>query len=54
MGGRSRCFVNPERLNCEDLLEGEVPELGELDNGLRLSTEVSSLDLSGVWITFRG
>jgi hypothetical protein len=37
-----RCFVNPEGLNCEDLLEGAIPELGELANGLRLNTEVLS------------
>jgi hypothetical protein len=48
------CFVNSEGLNCEDLLEGVVPKLGELANGLRLSTEVPSHDLSGVWVTFRG
>jgi hypothetical protein len=34
-----RCFVNREGLNYEDLLEGVVPELGELANSLRLSTE---------------
>jgi hypothetical protein len=43
-----RCFVNLEWLNCEDLLEGVVPELSELANGLRLSTEVLSQDLSGL------
>jgi hypothetical protein len=43
-----RCFINQEGLNYEDLLEGVVPELGELANGLRLSTKVSSQDLSGV------
>jgi hypothetical protein len=49
-----RCFVNPKVLNYEDLLEGMVLELGELANGLRLSTEVASQDLSGVWLTFQG
>jgi hypothetical protein len=34
------------------LLEGMVPELGELANGLRLSTEVLNQDLSIVWVTF--
>jgi hypothetical protein len=47
-----RCFVNPEGVNYEDLLECVVPELGELANGLRLSNEVLSQDLNGVWITF--
>jgi hypothetical protein len=47
-----RCFVKPEGLNYEDLLEGMVPELGELANGLRLSTEVLNQDLSIVWVTF--
>jgi hypothetical protein len=37
-----RCFINLECLNCEDLLDGLVPELSELANGLRLSTEVLS------------
>jgi hypothetical protein len=37
-----RCFVNTEGLNCEDLLEGAIPELGELANGLRLNTKVLS------------
>jgi hypothetical protein len=37
-----RCFVNLKGLNCEDLLEGVVPELSELANSLRLSTEVPS------------
>jgi hypothetical protein len=37
-----RCFITPEGLNCEDLLEGVVPKRGELANGLRLSTEVPS------------
>jgi hypothetical protein len=47
-----RCFVNLEGLNCEDMLEGMVLELGELANDLRLSTKVPSQDLSGVWVTF--
>jgi hypothetical protein len=47
-------FINPEGLNCEDLLEGVVPELDELANSLRLGIEVPSQDLSGVWFTFRG
>jgi hypothetical protein len=46
-----RCFVNLEGLNCDDLLEGMVPELGEVANSLRLSTKVPSQNLSGVWIT---
>jgi hypothetical protein len=37
-----RCFTNPEGLNCEDLLEGIILELGELANSLRLNTKVSS------------
>jgi hypothetical protein len=49
-----RCFINSEGLNFEDLLEGMVPELNELANGLRLSTEVPSHHLSGVWVTFQG
>jgi hypothetical protein len=49
-----KCFINLKGLNCEEMLEGVVPELSELANGLRLSTEVPSQDLSGVWITFRG
>jgi hypothetical protein len=36
-----RCVNNPEGLNCRDLVEGIVPELGELANGLRLNTEVA-------------
>jgi hypothetical protein len=47
-----RCFVNPEGLNYEDLLEGVVRELDELANDLRLSTKVLSQDLNEVWITF--
>jgi hypothetical protein len=47
-----RCFANPKRLNYEDLLEGMVPELGELANDLRLSIEGPSQDLSGVQVTF--
>jgi hypothetical protein len=43
-----RCFVNREGLNCEDMLEGVVPELA---NGLRLSTEMLSQDLNGAWVT---
>jgi hypothetical protein len=49
-----RCFVNPEGLNYEDLLEGVVPELGELANSLRLSTEGPSQDLCAVWVTIQG
>jgi hypothetical protein len=49
-----RCFVNSKRLNYEDLLVGMVHEFVDLANGLRLSTEVPSQDLSGVWITVRG
>jgi hypothetical protein len=33
-----RCFVNLEGLNSEDLLDDVDPELGELANGLRLTT----------------
>jgi hypothetical protein len=40
-------------MNCGDLLEGVIPELGELTNGLRLNTEVSSQDLTGAWVTVR-
>jgi hypothetical protein len=40
-------------LNCEDLLEGVIPGLDELANGLRLNTEVPSQDLSGAWVTVR-
>jgi hypothetical protein len=43
-----RCSVSLEGLNWEDLLEGVAPELGELANGLRVSTKVPSQDLSGV------
>jgi hypothetical protein len=42
-----RCVNNPEGLNYGDLLEGIIPELGELANGLRLNTEVPCQDLSG-------
>jgi hypothetical protein len=41
------CVNNSEGLNCGDLLEGVIPELVELANGLRLNTEVPSQDLSG-------
>jgi hypothetical protein len=40
-----RCFIDPEGLSYEDLLEGIIPKLGELANGLRLKTEVPSQDL---------
>jgi hypothetical protein len=43
-----RCFVNPKGLNYGDLLEGVVPELRELANGLRPSIEVPSQDPRGV------
>jgi hypothetical protein len=46
-----RCFVNPEGLNYEDLLEGVVPELA---NSLRLSTEGPSQDLCAIWVTVQG
>jgi hypothetical protein len=46
-----KCFANPKGLNYEDLLEGIITELGELANGLRLNTEVSSQDLSGACVT---
>jgi hypothetical protein len=46
-----RCFINPEGLNYEDLLEGIISELGELAKGLKLNTEVLSQDLSGAWVT---
>jgi hypothetical protein len=36
-----------------DLLEGVIPEPGELANGLRLNTEVMNQDLSGAWVTVR-
>jgi hypothetical protein len=48
-----RCVNNPEGLNCRDLVEGIVPELGELANGLRLNSEVARQDLSGAWVTVR-
>jgi hypothetical protein len=44
-------LANPEGLNCKDLLEGIIPELDELANGLRLNTKVPSQDLSGTWVT---
>jgi hypothetical protein len=37
-----RCVNNLEGLNCGDLLEGVIPDLGDLANGLRLNTEVLS------------
>jgi hypothetical protein len=37
-----KCFINPEGLNCADLLVGIVHKFIELANGLRLSTEVLS------------
>jgi hypothetical protein len=46
-------LANLERLNFEDLLDGIIPELSDLANGLRLNTEVSSPDLSGAWVTVR-
>jgi hypothetical protein len=49
-----RCFINREGLNYGDLLVGVVHEFVELANGLRLSTEVPSQDLSGVWVTVQG
>jgi hypothetical protein len=45
------CFMNPEGLNYEDMLESVVPELA---NGLRLSTEVTSQGLSGAWVIIQG
>jgi hypothetical protein len=48
-----RCFVNLEGLNCGGLLVGVVHEFIELANGLRLSTEVLSKDLSGAWVTIQ-
>jgi hypothetical protein len=45
--------MNPEGMKCEDLLDG-VPRAHELANGLRLSIEVPSQDLSGAWVTVRG
>jgi hypothetical protein len=48
-----RCLVNPEGLNCEDLLDGVVPKFASW-YGLRLRIEVLSQDLSGAWATFRG
>jgi hypothetical protein len=47
------CFINPKGLNYEDLLEGIIPELDELANGLRLNTEVPSQDMSGALVTIR-
>jgi hypothetical protein len=44
-------LANLERLNFEDLLDGIIPELSDLANGLRLNTEVPSPDLSGAWVT---
>jgi hypothetical protein len=49
-----RCFVNLEGLNCRDLLVGVTHEFTELANGLRLSTEVPSQDLSRAWVTLWG
>jgi hypothetical protein len=46
-------LANLEGLNCEDLLEGVIPELGELANEIRLNTEVPSQDLSGACVTIR-
>jgi hypothetical protein len=43
-----RCFVNLEGPNYSDLLGSVVPQL---PNGLRLSIEVPSQDLSGAWVT---
>jgi hypothetical protein len=37
-----RCVNNLEGLNYGDLLEGVIPELGELANDLRLNIEVPS------------
>jgi hypothetical protein len=36
-----------------DLLEGVIPKLGELTNGLRLDTVVLSQDLSGALVTIQ-
>jgi hypothetical protein len=46
-----RCVNNSKGLNCGDLLEGVIPELGELTNGLRLDTAVPSQDLSAALVT---
>jgi hypothetical protein len=45
-----RCVNNSEVLNCGDLLECVILELGELANGLRLNSEVPYQDLSGAWL----
>jgi hypothetical protein len=49
-----RCFISSEGLNCRDMLEGMVHKFVELANGLRLSTDVPSQDLSGAWGTIQG
>jgi hypothetical protein len=49
-----RCFVNPERMNCGELLVGMVYEFVEQAISLRLSIELLSRDLSGAWVTVRG
>jgi hypothetical protein len=47
------CFANPKGLDCEDLLEGIIPEVGELANGLRLNTKVLSQNLGRAWDAVR-
>jgi hypothetical protein len=46
-----RCFYNPEGLNNRDLPSRCGSLVHELANGLRLSTAVTSQDLSGGWVT---
>jgi hypothetical protein len=48
------CFDNPEGLNYGYLSSQGDSRVRELANGLRLSTAISSQDLSGVWIIVCG
>jgi hypothetical protein len=49
-----RCFNNLEGLSCGDLLVARGSRALELANGLRLSIEVPSQDLSEAWVTVQG
>jgi hypothetical protein len=46
-----KCFINPEGLNCRDVVVGMVHEFVELAIDLRLSIDMLSQDLSGAWVT---
>jgi hypothetical protein len=45
-----RCLEDPEGLNNGHMPSEHSPQVHEMSNGLRLSTVVSSQDLSGAWV----